>query len=155
MYNLCYRCESGQEALLHCGMKRVLDRIKELHSGDPQILYQCRRLELALKKDGWRGNVEENIEREMKGDDIDSMWLHSVDEADGLSSILEPVAVEKSVSGGQSDDKRQSKDNDGSKSPRSSAEAKGFAKDTADSKNIGSKQDDGDDDDSVASDLTQ
>lgn len=59
LYNLCYRCESGQEAiLLTLDMKAVLQECRHEHSGDPELMRLTRRLELALMPDGWRGNVE-------------------------------------------------------------------------------------------------
>lgn len=38
---------------------------------------QCRRLELSLKKDGWRGVVEELITKEMKNEQIDEEFLQT------------------------------------------------------------------------------
>jgi hypothetical protein len=80
LYNLCYRyvrcnafflmtdmitvvagcrCEPGQQAILVvCNKEVFFKRINYHHSGDPDVMRQCRRLELALEKDGWRGNVE-------------------------------------------------------------------------------------------------
>ena len=36
------------------------------HSGDPGVMRQCRRFELTLQPDGWRGNVEETITKELE-----------------------------------------------------------------------------------------
>lgn len=36
-------------------------------AGDSEVMLQCRKLELALMPNGWRGNVEEDLTREMFG----------------------------------------------------------------------------------------
>lgn len=59
----------------------ILKLIKNVHynfAGDGEVMRQCRRLELSLKKFGWRGNVEELIEQEIREQDIDSMYLKSI-----------------------------------------------------------------------------
>ena len=38
-------------------------------------MYQARRLELALKDNGWRGNVETLLTREMKGEELEEEYL--------------------------------------------------------------------------------
>ena len=71
MYNLCYRCEPGQQAIyLCCNPKNLLASISYEHSGDPEVMRQVRRLELALEPDGWRGNVEKQITKEFYGEGI-------------------------------------------------------------------------------------
>lgn len=67
LYNLCYRSESGHEAVVLGGAKDLLDLAESRLSSDFDVTRQCRRLKLALSPDGWRGNVEAVIEREMKG----------------------------------------------------------------------------------------
>jgi hypothetical protein len=65
MYNICYRSETGQEAiLLCCNPKNLLSTISYEHSGDIDVMRQVRRLELALQPDGWRGNVEAQLTKE-------------------------------------------------------------------------------------------
>jgi len=66
MYNLCYRCEPGQQAILvGCNIQAFLERVHYHHSGDPDVMRQCHRLELALQPNGFRGNVEQVITQEM------------------------------------------------------------------------------------------
>jgi hypothetical protein len=46
----------------------IRKRFASIHywlSGDVEVMYQCRRLELTLEPDGWRGGVEEIIAKEM------------------------------------------------------------------------------------------
>jgi hypothetical protein len=58
-------CEPGQQAIyVCCNPKNLLQSISYEHSGDPDVIRQVRRLELALEPDGWRGNVEKKIARE-------------------------------------------------------------------------------------------
>lgn len=71
-----FRCESGQEAVLaYCNTSSFFARIRHHHSGDFDVMRQCRRLELALMQFGWRGNVEELITREMRNETIGSEYL--------------------------------------------------------------------------------
>lgn len=70
------RCESGQEAILAlCDPEEFLQKIVHIHSGDPDVMRQCRRLELALKHNGWRGQIETLITREMKGEKLEEEYL--------------------------------------------------------------------------------
>lgn len=70
------RCESGQEAILaYCDPKSFFARVHHHHSGDPDVMRQCRRLELALMKFGWRGNVENIITKEMRNEIVDEEYL--------------------------------------------------------------------------------
>jgi len=80
LYNLCYRCESGQEILRHRNIKPIIISAHSLHGSDKDIMYQCHRLELAMKKDGWRGYIEEIITKEMFGESIDPMYNQNIDE---------------------------------------------------------------------------
>lgn len=50
-------------------------KVRHHHSGDFDVMRQCRRLELALKMNGWRGNVEMLIAREMKDEEVDEEYL--------------------------------------------------------------------------------
>lgn len=76
MYNLCYRSESGQETILvTCDTQPLLERIHYYHAGDKELMQQCRRLELALKQDGWRGHVENVITKEMRNEEVDDVYL--------------------------------------------------------------------------------
>lgn len=55
--------------------KTILANIHHSHSGDPGVMRQCRRLELALMQDGWRGNVEELIAKEMRNEELNEEYL--------------------------------------------------------------------------------
>lgn len=78
LYNLCYRCESGQEAVLaYCEPKVFLSTVRHHHSGDFDVMRQSRRLELSLMQFGWRGNVEEIITKEMRNEEIDEEYLQA------------------------------------------------------------------------------
>lgn len=80
MYNIVYRCESAQEAVLvYCSPGPFFEVIKYNHDGDPEVMRQVRKVELALMENGWRGNVEVNITREMEGEEIPSEYLVPVD----------------------------------------------------------------------------
>lgn len=60
------RCESGQEAVLvSIDTATLIENVHHQHSGDPEVMRLCRRFELALTPDGWRGNVEEIIAKEI------------------------------------------------------------------------------------------
>lgn len=78
LYNLCYRCESGQACVLQRKPKILIKRIQTNFSGDVSIDTQLRRFELSLKINGWRGNVEEIIEKEMRDEDVESTALKSI-----------------------------------------------------------------------------
>mmetsp|Transcript_12987 Transcript_12987/g.19545 ORF Transcript_12987/g.19545 Transcript_12987/m.19545 type:complete len:495 (-) Transcript_12987:1786-3270(-) len=64
LYNFCYRCEMGQEALLSYCDEEFFAGVRHNHSGDLDVMRNCRKLELAIQPGGWRGNVEEQITRE-------------------------------------------------------------------------------------------
>jgi len=67
LYNYIHRCESAQESILIADTINTFKRVRLYHSADVQVMQQLRRLELACKKDGWRGNVETLMEMEMAG----------------------------------------------------------------------------------------
>ena len=67
LYYLCYRCESGQEILLNRNVRSIFPLVYENHIGDSEVMYQCKRVELSLTKDGWRGNVESLLSKEFQG----------------------------------------------------------------------------------------
>lgn len=76
LYNFCYMCELGQAIVLEEIQRGddepllIHDVINKVRRGDLstdyETMYETRRLELALKKDGWRGRVEEQLTIEMK-----------------------------------------------------------------------------------------
>jgi hypothetical protein len=77
---LASRCESGQEAVLaYCNPHEFLRQVRHHHSGDFDVMRQSRRLELAMKQFGWRGNVEEIITREMRDERVDEEYLQDAD----------------------------------------------------------------------------
>jgi hypothetical protein len=66
MYNICYRSEAGAEILNEkATVKSCIEVMKYNHSGDYEVTRQLERLERSLKPDGWRGNVENDIEDDM------------------------------------------------------------------------------------------
>lgn len=67
LYNLCYRCEAGQlEVNDTAGATvKLIEMIKSNFQGDADCMKNCRRFELAIEPDGWRGNVETTIGHEM------------------------------------------------------------------------------------------
>lgn len=78
LYNLCYRCESGQTCILQRKPKKLINKIRSNFSGDATVNTQLRRFELAIQHNGWRGNVEDIVEKEMKEDEVKSTLLKSV-----------------------------------------------------------------------------
>jgi len=54
----------GQEALLSYCDEEFFAGVRHNHSGDLDVMRNCRKLELAIQPGGWRGNVEEQITRE-------------------------------------------------------------------------------------------
>ena len=67
LYNCCYRNEHGQIEVLDTGLTdQLLDFVHTYFAGDFTCMRNCRRLELALQPDGWRGNVENKLEAELK-----------------------------------------------------------------------------------------
>lgn len=97
LYNLCYRCESGQEILIQKNVFAIIESAHMRHSGDREVMYQCRKLELSLKKDGWRGFVEELMTREMRGETLDSSYLESASLTDLSDRLKERYGEEGSL----------------------------------------------------------
>ena len=65
--NCCYRNEHGHKEVLDTGLTRqLLDFVHTYFSGDSSCMRNCRRLELALQPDGFRGNVENILAVELK-----------------------------------------------------------------------------------------
>jgi len=99
LYNFCYRCESGQEAVLMIDVHGTLKLANFHHSGDPEVTRMIRRLELALKEHGWRGHVENLIEREMAGEELDPMYLVDIkppgNDDDDLPEAVKLLHIEK------------------------------------------------------------
>ena len=96
LYNLCYRCESGQEAVLMCNIVGTLKSVMYYHSGDPEVMKLYRRLELALRFDGWRGYIEEIVAGEMSGIEIEDKYLqHSDFERHFAKDWVHPMEIER------------------------------------------------------------
>ena len=71
-----FRCECGQEAILTTiSESEFFGTVYNNHSGDPDVMRQSRRLELALKANGWRGSVEALVTREMQGEELEEEFL--------------------------------------------------------------------------------
>lgn len=68
LYNFCFMCEIAQQFILE--NTNILGFIAECKCNsvisDDVVQRELRRLEVALSPDGWRGKVEEIIEREMQ-----------------------------------------------------------------------------------------
>ena len=140
LYNFCYRAEGSQQYILETNIKKLLLQAHYFHAGEPDVARQIRRIELALKLDGWRGNVEEIIEVEMKGVDLDSVYLHSVKDANHTIDEAESkIMVSKSDDKTHKDEKSRHEE---------SKEVKHEYK-------ANSKYDDNDDNISVNSNLTE
>ena len=67
LYNFCFLCEVGQQFLLES--TDILEFIREAKNSsvasDDVVSRECHRLELALQPEGWRGNVEQTISKEI------------------------------------------------------------------------------------------
>lgn len=106
LYNFCYRCESGQEAVLMVDVFGTLKLAHFHHSGDPEVVRMIRRLELALKENGWRGHIENLIEQEMAGIKLDPQYLvdiRPVETDDNLPDAIKVLHLDK---------KKEDKDNE-------------------------------------------
>jgi hypothetical protein len=75
LYNLCYFSESGQGIVAGLEVRQILRIAKINFHGEFEVDRQCRRLELAIKKNGWRGYVENLIDREMRGERLEDCYL--------------------------------------------------------------------------------
>ena len=76
-----------------------------MFAGDIIVLRQCRRLELALKKDGWRGNVEIELglDEEMREESSQvAARLAALDNVSLLESFG-PVTIAEGKSVGRND----------------------------------------------------
>jgi len=66
LYNMMYRCHAAQETILLADWKKLLQMLKTLHSGDPELHMLTRRFELSLQPEGWRGAIEKQLSMEME-----------------------------------------------------------------------------------------
>ena len=69
LYNFCFRCEEAHQIVRdHVGAEHMTVRIAlaKVRDGSAFAEFETRRefkrLELALEDDGWRGNVEDQME---------------------------------------------------------------------------------------------
>lgn len=95
LYNLCYRSESGQELVLKAGVRRMLVAAARDMSGEPDVMAQVRRLQLAVKQGGYRGYVEELVELEMNGGTIGAAYLQDIGKVNVSDSEDEEEAQQK------------------------------------------------------------
>ena len=100
LYNFCYRCEVGQLLVLSFECSDVIKQIKLSFAGDAEVERECSRLTHALAVDGWRGGVEDVMDREFfknhkKAEAKDSMMSAHVDHKQGfmLGNALETASV--------------------------------------------------------------
>jgi len=72
LYNFMYRCEGAQAEVLDTdgAAEKLVAFVRKNFQGDFDCMRNCRRFELAIQPDGYRGNVEMIIEEEMKLDQI-------------------------------------------------------------------------------------
>lgn len=72
LYNFMYRCEGGQAEILDTdgAAQKLIAFVHKNFQGDIDCMRNCRRFELAIQPDGFRGNVEAIIEKEMKLDQM-------------------------------------------------------------------------------------
>lgn len=64
LYNFVYRCEVNHQLVNNFDIDHIISNARNNFPGDATISMACRKLELALSRDGWRGNVERVLERE-------------------------------------------------------------------------------------------
>lgn len=125
MYNWCYRCEGGQEAVLSVGSKKILKMAKYLHSGDLECARQIRRLDLAIKENGWRGYVEKLIDREYhKGEELEEEFLYDLPGGWGEASSSSSTD-EGTVQGTVDTSSKASSSRPDAKASQSAAQVKG------------------------------
>ena len=69
LYNFCFRNEIGQFFVLETqACQDLLHAIRQSDLGsDYEVLYECRRVELAIEPGGFRGFVEEKMTSEIEG----------------------------------------------------------------------------------------
>ena len=72
LYNFMYRCEGGQAEILDTdgASQKLIAFVHKNFQGDIDCMRNCRRFELAIQPEGFRGNVEAIIEKEMKLDQM-------------------------------------------------------------------------------------
>jgi hypothetical protein len=68
LYSFCFLSEPGQYSVRGtCKVEGLLQSYRESSIGlDTDIKRDCRRVELAIADDGWRGRVEETMTRELE-----------------------------------------------------------------------------------------
>ncbi len=78
-YALIFRCEPAQQMILCGDSIGMLKFVTKHHGGDLGVMRTLRKLELALKHNGWRGYVEKIIEVEMRGGNIPRKYLKNAE----------------------------------------------------------------------------
>ena len=77
-------------------------------NGDEGVIRECRRVELSLETDGWRGKVEEQIEIEMQENDI-SVYLAKKDSPAHVSPEKEVVLTIEEMKAKRKEEKMRKK----------------------------------------------
>ncbi len=97
LYNFMYMCFQGWRWVhMECDAVELVKEIKVGPlNGDEGVIREIRRVELSLETDGWRGKVEEQIEKEMQENDI-SIYLHKKNSPD-VSPIKEVELTEEEL----------------------------------------------------------
>jgi len=78
-YALIFRCEPAQQMILCNDSLGMLKFVKLHHGGDAWTMRYCRKLELAMKHNGWRGYVEKIMAVEMRGEHIPRKYLKNAE----------------------------------------------------------------------------
>lgn len=80
----------------------LIAKLRRLYAGDVLVLRQCRRLELALKKNGWRGNVETELglDEEMREQASQVADRLAAIENVSMMESMGPVTLAEGKSGG-------------------------------------------------------
>lgn len=60
----CNRCEVNHQLLNSLPIETIIDKARYYFSGDITVSTQIKRLEMALRHDGWRSNAELDIQLE-------------------------------------------------------------------------------------------
>lgn len=81
-------CEVGQKTVRQYDIFNLISQARRNFPGDLDVSRQCRRLELALSDDGWRGNVEAKMDAELNNDHHTVSASLSLDEHDSSMSLV-------------------------------------------------------------------
>ncbi len=110
LYNFMYMCFEGWRWVhMECDAVQLIKdiRVGPLN-GDEGVIRECRRVELSLETDGWRGKVEEQIEKEMQENDI-SVYLAKKDSPAHVSPEKEVVLTIEEMKAKRKEEKMRKK----------------------------------------------